>query len=222
MRIGVKRLLQRAIWIGLALWAVTAPAGPGALAGEWVAVKRVNDGDTVELKDGRLVRYIGVDAPEINHERHTAEPFGFEARRENAELIRSGRLRIEFDVERFDPYGRTLAYVFLPDGSMVNTLLVKAGLAMCYHKLPNVKYSGQLLVAQREAMTGRRGIWQAEQQRQSSGVLANRNSRRFHTLSCPEAKRISPQNRIRFESRWEAFWQGYSPSRECHPAISGR
>jgi micrococcal nuclease len=218
MRIGVKRPLQRAIWIGLALWAGTLLAA-AAPAGEWVAVKRVNDGDTVELKDGRLVRYIGVDTPEINHERRTAEPFGFEARRKNAELVGSGRLRIEFDVERFDPYNRTLAYVFLPDGSMVSTLLVRAGLAMCYHKLPNVKYSRQLLDAQREAMTAQRGIWQAERQRQSSGggVLANRNSRRFHTLSCPEAKRISPQNRIRFESRWEAFWQGYSPSRECHP-----
>ena len=52
----------------------------GVSAGEWVTVKRVNDGDTVQLADGRLVRYLGVNAPEINHARNTAEPFGFEAR----------------------------------------------------------------------------------------------------------------------------------------------
>ena len=52
----------------------------GVNAGEWVTVKRVNDGDTVQLADRRFVRYIGVNSPEINHERNTAEPFGFVAR----------------------------------------------------------------------------------------------------------------------------------------------
>ena len=87
----------------------------GGSAGAWVTVKRVNDGDTVQLADGRFVRYIGVNAPEINHAHNTAEPFGFEARARNNELVGTQRIRLEFDIERFDDYGRTLAYVFLPD-----------------------------------------------------------------------------------------------------------
>jgi micrococcal nuclease len=52
----------------------------GVNAGQWVTVKRVADGDTVQLADGRSVRYIGVNTPEIQHERHTAESFGLEDR----------------------------------------------------------------------------------------------------------------------------------------------
>ena len=186
----------------------------GGRAGEWVTVKRVNDGDTVQLTDGRRVRYIGVNAPEINHERNTAEPFGFEARARNIELLGSRRIRLEFDIERFDDYGRTLAYVFLPDGSMVNEKLLQSGLAYCLYWMPNVKYEARLLKAQRQAMQNRCGMWR-EWREKEGRYIGNRNSRRFHAASCPEAKRISPKNRILFSKRWDAFWAGYAPSKGC-------
>ena len=186
----------------------------GGRAGEWVTVKRVNDGDTVQLTDGRRVRYIGVNAPEINHERNTAEPFGFEARARNIELLGSRRIRLEFDIERFDDYGRTLAYVFLPDGSMVNEKLLQSGLAYCLYWMPNVKYEARLLQAQRQAMQNRCGMWR-EWREKEGRYIGNRNSRRFQAASCPEAKRISPKNRILFSKRWDAFWAGYAPSKEC-------
>jgi micrococcal nuclease len=100
-------------------------------AGEWAAVRRVADGDTIELSDRRLVRYLGIDAPEIDHEAGTAQPFGFEARARNRERVGSRRVRLEYDAERFDVYGRTLAYVFLPDGAMLNEALLVEGLAFC-------------------------------------------------------------------------------------------
>ncbi|MGE5259028.1 MAG: thermonuclease family protein [Hyphomicrobiales bacterium] len=191
---------------------------PAGWAGEQVAVKRVVDGDTIELTDGLLVRYIGVNAPEINHERHTAEPFGLEARMRNDELVGGRRIRLELDAERLYAYGRTLAYVFLPDGSMVNEQLLRSGLSYCLYKLPNVKYEGRLLKAQREAMRARIGLWSGWRETGTTGgYVGNRNSRRFHLSSCPEVKRISPQNRIRFSSRWDAFWSGYAPSKECLP-----
>jgi len=74
--------------LAIAALLLLALCAEGVNAGEWVTVKRVNDGDTVHLADGRFVRYIGVNAPEINHERNTAEPFGFEARARNNELVR--------------------------------------------------------------------------------------------------------------------------------------
>jgi len=200
--------------LGLALLLLFCADGVGAE--QWVAVKRVNDGDTVTLADGRLVRYIGVNAPEINHERNSAEPFGFDARSRNIELIGPRRIRLEFDLERFDDYGRTLAYVFLPDGSMVNEKLLQSGAAHCLYRMPNVKYEARLLKAQREAMQERRGMWR-EWREKEGRYVGSRNSRRFHAASCPEVKRISPKNRVVFSKRWDAFWAGYSPSRECLP-----
>jgi len=188
----------------------------GVNAGKWVTVKRVNDGDTVQLADRRSVRYIGVNTPEIQHERHTAEPFGLEARARNIELVQSKTVRLEFDIERFDDYGRTLAYVFLPDGSMVNEKLLQTGMAYCLYKMPNIKYEARLLKAQREAMQDRRGLWR-EWREKEGRYVGNRNSRRFHLSSCPEAKRISPKNRIVFSKRWDAFWAGYAPAKECQP-----
>ena len=194
--------------LGLAFWDTTV------CSAERVRVRRVNDGDTVQLADGRSVRYIGVNAPEIDHARQRAQPMGFEARARNADLTEGQTVRLEFDIERLDDYGRTLAYVFLPDGSMANERLLESGLAVCLYTLPNVKYEGRLLNAQRAAMRARRGLWQNWQEKEAR-YLGNRNSRRFHLASCPEAKRVSPRNRVMFSNRWDAFWVGYSPSREC-------
>jgi micrococcal nuclease len=207
-------MLRKLLLLGCMLL-LTLGAGGGS-AGEWVAVKRVTDGDTVKLADGRFVRYIGVNAPEISHEHNSAEPFGIDARARNIELIGSRRIRLEFDIERFDDYGRTLAYVFLPDGSMVNEKLLQSGVAHCLYKMPNVKHEARLLKAQRAAMQDRRGMWR-EWRENEGRYVGNRNSRRFHAAACPEVKRISPQNRTFFSKRWDAFWSGYSPSRECLP-----
>jgi micrococcal nuclease len=186
----------------------------GVNAGKWVTVKRVNDGDTVKLADGRSVRYIGVNTPEIQHEQHAAEPFGIEARARNIELVQSKTVRLEFDIERLDDYGRTLAYVFLPDGSMVNEKLLQSGMAHCLYRMPNIKYEARLLQAQREAMQDRRGLWR-EWGEKEGRYIGNRNSRRLHAAACPEGKRISHQNRIVFSKRWDAFWAGYAPAKEC-------
>lgn len=198
--------------IGLVFW------DAALYAAERVTVKRVNDGDTVQLADGRSVRYIGVNAPEIDHATQTAQPLGFEARTRNAALVEGRTVRLEFDIERLDDYSRTLAYVFLPDGSLVNESLLQSGLAFCLFMLPNAKYELRLLAAQREAMRARRGLWQNWREEEARYV-GNRNSRRFHRSGCPEAKRISPRNRVLFSKRWDAFWAGYSPSRECQAEV---
>jgi micrococcal nuclease len=212
-------MLRKLIALGFIL--LLTLCAEGGNAGEWVTVKRVNDGDTVQLADGRRVRYIGVNAPEINHERNTAEPFGFEARARNIELVGTRRIRLEFDSERFDDYGRTLAHVFLPDGSMLNEKLLQSGMAYCLYKMPNIKYEARLLQAQRQAMQDRRGLWR-EWREKEGRYVGNLNSRRFHAASCPEAKRIAPGNRILFSKRWDAFWAGYAPARECQKIMADR
>jgi endonuclease YncB( thermonuclease family) len=190
--------------------------GCGESAAEWVSVRRVNDGDTVELTDGRLVRYIGINTPEIDHAHNAAEPFGFAARRKNLELVGGKRVRLEYDQERFDQYRRALAYVFLADGAMVNAALLRSGHAYVLFTKPNVKYERQMLEAQREAMQAKRGIWQGWNEKDRVFV-GNRNSRRFHLETCPQVRRMHRENRVRFTSRWEAFKAGHAPSKECQP-----
>ena len=85
--------------------------------------------------------------------------------------------------------------------------------------MPNVKYADRLLKAQREAMQARRGIWKDGREKIEGRFIGNRNSRRLHLAECPEVKRVYPRNRVVFATRWDAFWDGYSPSKECLPAF---
>jgi micrococcal nuclease len=117
-----------------------------------VRVRQVVDGDTIELADGRKVRYLGVNTPE------QGQPFYEEARQFNASLVSNKMVRLEFDVDTIDQYGRTLAHVFVGD-THVNLELIQQGYANVYTVPPNVKYSDAFLAAEREAREARRGLW---------------------------------------------------------------
>ncbi len=102
-------------------------------------VKKVIDGDTIQLESGETVRYLGIDAPEIIAKGGGSEFYAREAARYNKKLVFMKKVRLEFDVEKKDNYGRLLAYVFVKD-LFVNAELVKYGYAKAYIKPPNEKY----------------------------------------------------------------------------------
>lgn len=135
---------------------------PGSAAGEYVVVG-VADGDTIDVRPaggGRRVRVrlIGVDAPESKDPRRPVECFAEEASRFTARLL--GKLvRLEFDVEHLDRYGRTLAYVYLSDGTFFNLVLVEEGFAQPYTVPPNVRYADRFVEAGRRAREAGRGLW---------------------------------------------------------------
>ena len=180
----------------------------------WHTVKWVNDGDTIILANGKRVRYIGINAPEIDHEDQKAQPYGYQARSFNKEQVMSKRIRLEYDVERYDRYGRLLAYIFLQDGSFINARLLQAGLAFCLFRNPNVRYNTILLKAQQDAMNLKNGMWRNWNEKENK-YIGNRGSRRFHISACPLANKIKSTNKITFFSKWDAFKQGYAPSKEC-------
>ena len=190
-----------------------------ALAQDWQHVKWVNDGDTIVLVDGRSVRYIGVNATEIDHENRTAEPFGYAARKFNAAMVKSSKIRLEFDLERYDHYGRLLAYIFLEDGTFVNARLLEAGMAYYLFKKPNLKYSRLLLQSQRKAMGARTGIWVGWREKKKK-YPANKKSKRFHLEACAFGRTIDPKNRLYFSTKWDAFWAGYAPAHNCQPVFA--
>jgi micrococcal nuclease len=134
------------------------PAGPS------VPVVRVVDGDTFHvLRHGRdvTIRLIGIDTPEVGWYGGEVECYGARAGLFLRNLLDGERVRLEFDVERIDPYQRTLAYAYLGDGRMINRLLVRRGFAEVSIFEPNDRYEPQLRAAEQAARGEAAGLWSA-------------------------------------------------------------
>lgn len=134
---------------------------PDALCEGTYAVRRVVDGDTLLLANRARVRLMGVDTPETVKPDWPVEPFGPEAAEFTRRFIDTsgGVVRLEFDRQRKDKYGRFLAYVF--DGRrMLNEELIRAGLAKAE---TGFRYAASRKTrfrrAEDEARAARRGIW---------------------------------------------------------------
>jgi endonuclease YncB( thermonuclease family) len=125
----------------------------------FVRVKRVVDGDTIELDDSEKVRYIGINSPESVKVNSPVECFGKAASAKNAELVEGKRVRLEKDVSDRDRYGRLLRFVYLEDGTFVNETLVREGYAYASPYTPDVSKSEFFKQAEREARENRHGLW---------------------------------------------------------------
>ena len=123
-------------------------------------VKTVYDGDTVELEDGRKIRFLGINTPEVQHKDKMAEAGGEEAKAWLINKLQHTKVRLEFDVEKTDKYGRTLAYLFTENKEHINLSLVKAGLATISIYPPNLRYVDELIAAENKAEQEKLGIWQ--------------------------------------------------------------
>ena len=133
---------------------------------------RTVDGDTLQLSNGEKVRLIGVDTPESSNNsklRRDAKRTGQDAKeivmmgKEAAAftraLVQGKSVRLEFDVQKRDKYGRLLAYAYLEDGTFVNAEIMKAGYGQVMTIPPNVKYQELFLKLEREARESKRGLW---------------------------------------------------------------
>ncbi|MEW6261178.1 MAG: thermonuclease family protein [Thermodesulfobacteriota bacterium] len=179
-------------------------------------VQDVFDGDTFLLEDGRTVRYLGVNAPEAVSELHSAQPFAEAATAWNRKMVLGKTVRLEMDVEERDEYGRTLAYVYLSDGTFVNQAILAAGLAQYFPYIQNMKHAGSLLDAQRSAMKSGVGLWRNWNEKPAL-YIGNRRSLRFHAADCPFGRKTSIRNRKEFHRMWDAYWEGYFPCKQCLP-----
>jgi len=128
----------------------SGPTQPGGL--ETATVARVVDGDTIELSDGRRVRYIGINTPEHD------QPYFQEATETNRQLVANQQVQLEFDQDTFDQYGRSLAYIWV-NGSLANWEIVNRGYANVFTVPPNVRYEAALRQAERDAREAGRGLW---------------------------------------------------------------
>ena len=133
--------------------APTPPPASGPLL-----VTRVIDGDTIVVEVVGTVRLIGVDTPEPVHPREPVGCFGPEASAFTRSVATGQMVRLEYDVDRFDRFERTLAYIYLPDGTFLNAALVQQGYGRAYTFFP-FRYLEEFRALEREAREARRGLW---------------------------------------------------------------
>jgi micrococcal nuclease len=149
-----------------------APSGSGAASGQsgvqtsgsvTAKVVRVVDGDTIEVSiDGSIdgVRYIGVDTPETVKPGDPVECYGPEASDYNHQLVDGETVRLVFDHELRDIYGRLLAYVFVGN-DFINEDLVRGGYARTLEIEPNTTRADHLAEVAGQAGEAGRGLWSA-------------------------------------------------------------
>ncbi|MCF7935627.1 MAG: thermonuclease family protein [Synergistales bacterium] len=160
----MKRLLQT----GTALLLLLVLCGRGAAPAQQfqARVTEVIDGDTVTCRteDGREldVRYLLIDTPETHHPRRGREELGGTAAAANRSLVAGRTVTLETDLERYDRYGRLLAYVWKQgdrERTLINAALVARGLAMPFVLPPNDTYVAPIRQAFRRARQKERGLW---------------------------------------------------------------
>ena len=153
---GLDRLNRLTLLLAVLLCA--ACGGTSAPTGR-VTVDSVRDGDTILLEDGRRVRLVQVDAPELGRECH-----GDNAAEALARLAPPGtELRLERDpqLDDLDRHGRLLRYAYAGPTNL-NVELVRVGAAAPYfYRGERGRYARRLVAAARTAHTGRRGLWGA-------------------------------------------------------------
>ena len=178
---------------------------------------KVVDGDTLVLASGIKVRVLGIDAPEMERNGQPADFLAHKAKAALAELTLDRTVSLSYDRLRYDHYGRLLAYLWLPDRTLVNAELVRRGMARVYFISPNLLYQKDLLTAQQEAIEAERGVWQELLKQDEPNYLGNSHTLRLHRPKCPLAAKMSRPNQVQFTSLKDAYLQGYSPCRSCKP-----
>jgi micrococcal nuclease len=125
-----------------------------------IKVTRVVDGDTIIVDGDKRVRLIGINTPESVHpDKAKNTEFGKMASAYTKSKLEGKMVRLEKDVSETDRYGRLLRYVYLPDGTFFNELLVKEGYAKLSTYPPDVKFTDIFVAAERYARENNKGLW---------------------------------------------------------------
>ena len=186
-------------------------AVPGA-AQRYHAVERVVDGDTVIVAGIGRVRLLGVDTPESVHPTVAPEFHGREAALWLRRTLSGRRVRLSYDGARTGRYGRTLAYLHLPDGTFVNEELIRLGHGRVYRERP-FRYRQRFDRLEVQARQARRGMW-----RRGGSVERLRRGQRGSGGRMPASVSRYDDNGNGRLSCSEARRHGIVPVRRGHPA----
>ncbi len=146
------------VLIGAILFGVLLDDDPPSVSdSEDALVLSVTDGDTVRVsrsgEAAKSVRLIGINTPEID------ECLGTESKTALEQLVDGKEVVLVGDVADLDDHLRLLRYVYLPDGTLVNEVMVREGFALANEFPPNVAESETLSTAQEHAQREDLGLW---------------------------------------------------------------
>ncbi len=151
---------------------------------ERARVVYVFDGDTVKLQDGRRVRLIGINTPELGHAGAANEALASAARDTLQQILAAGghSVLLQYGTEQHDHYGRLLAHVFLENGDNVAVQLLQKGLATTLVVPPNTW--GMSCYQQREddARSARTGLWRLDHYQATDSTALPKDSRGFRIV----------------------------------------
>lgn len=144
----------------------------------------VIDGDTIQLSGGEMIRYIGINTPEVRERSgkewiYDPSPFSLEAKEYNKSLVKNKFVKIKTDTQKRDKFGRILAYVYTLDknlskfekfkvflgiynhkiNNMVNLNILREGLSIVDIRLPNTKFLDVFVETQKISRNNRNGLW---------------------------------------------------------------
>ncbi len=135
-------------------------------------VSWIYDGDTIKVEEIGKVRLIGIDAPEYkasHRDRYYQKRFAVsldrlrqisrKAKEFNIAEAKGKRVRLVTDKIERDKHGRLLAYVYLPDGKMLNRQLLSSGLASVFRRF-EFRYKKEFLKLEQHAQRKKLGLWQ--------------------------------------------------------------
>ncbi|HEY7841733.1 MAG TPA: thermonuclease family protein [Gammaproteobacteria bacterium] len=146
-------------------------------------IDRVLDGDTVVLDDGTHVRLIGVDTPELGKRDRPAQPGAQAARDFLGKLLPAGTpVGLDFDAERTDRHGRTLAHLFLEDGGNVQQRVLAAGAGTPLTVPPNTAFLDCYRAASGAALQAGLGLWSMPQYRPTVARTLPDSARGYHVV----------------------------------------
>ncbi len=123
----------------------------------WATVDGVMDGDTIRLRNGKRVRYIGIDTPET--ENKPPDCYAKQAKARNRQLVEGQRIALRKDKRETDRYGRLLRYIYLEDGQMVNEMLVAEGFARATPYRPDTRFEDRFAELEQQAKQDNWGLW---------------------------------------------------------------
>jgi micrococcal nuclease len=181
--------------------------------GDRFTVKRVLDGDTIELTGGDRLRLLAMDTPEKGEKYHD------EATDLLASMTLGKPVKLEYGRNRRDRYGRLLAYVYVDDTLLANQVILDSGLAYLYLFEDNDLQKGEvkrMLASQRSAMARHVGLWSVKRTPEPFYVATER-SFRLHRPNCESVQNLKPGHYRKFSTREEGLAEGLSPCRNCKP-----
>jgi micrococcal nuclease len=214
---------------------------------EPATIVRAVDGDTLEVSlngHPEKVRLIGVDTPEVHEseklhrdsvrthqDEATIKALGQRAWDFTKSLVHAGdQVQLEYGQEPRDRYHRVLAFVWLPDGRMLNETIICEGYANALTRYPfRSDYMERFRACERQAREQGKGLWAAEGLREApvakppsqvsttvgDVIRGNKRSKIYHLPGCPDYSHISVSNIVEFRTEQDALQAGYRRAKNC-------